>query len=590
MRMTPTRTYHADWIDGTVLREERRRLMHLLERSRGRHEMQRVLTALDEACRTGRSLSAMLLHGDRIVGCLLAVREIRREQPASATAPPYDLVRIEDFAVEPRHRHGASLLLLRLAAVYRERGDLDALPVHLRCTPRDGAALLVRRIWTRLGFLATTSDDPVHGATHSVVLRPAVRTPAARRTQLREHLQNCHEYTSRSGSVTVGVIATRRGWDALEPHWNALVEATPDATVFQTYEFLRSWWSHVGWGNELMLLVALREEGPAAILPLQMDPRHWLGVEFRTVSCLGDPPDSDRPRLLCEPGDTELAGIMARDLLARAPAWDELVLAEQSMTDPFVHALRAQGAAAGLHVRLGALARAPRVRIEGRWEDYLCGRSRALRKSLKRRRRNLDAQGHVDYRCIRADGSDPTPFDHYLEVERASWKQGTGIGALRDAQATALYRETVTRLARACTVEFRFLRLDGRAVAATFGVTWRGVWYSLHIAHDRTLDECSPGVLLTAMELEDGFSSRHYRVFDFLSGALTNKTSWATDTVVTRDLHVMRTGPACSTFYLIYFLCKPAVKQLVSRVRNWRSGGSARVHGEGHDRDAAHEG
>ena len=588
--MSSARTYHADWIDGTVLREERRGLSRLLRLCHGREEAERILAVLDAACREGRSLSAMLLHGERIVGCVLAIRHAGRPSSAEDPAPLQEHVDIEAFAVQPGHRSRAALLYLRLAAVYREQDDLKALPLYLRCTPRESASLLARRIWRRLGFIAMASDDPLHRTTHPVVLRPTVPTLPARRTQLRTYLQNCRDHTSRSGMVTVGLIATRRGWDLLEPHWNRLVEATPDATVFQTFEFLRSWWNHAGWGNELMLLVALREERPAAILPLQMDPRHWLGAEFRTVSFLGDPPDSDRPRLLCEPGDTELAGIMARDLLARAPIWDELVLAEQSVTDPFVRALEAQGTAAGLHVRFGALAQAPRVCIEGPWDDYLRGRSRALRKSLKRRHQKLEAQGHVDYCCIRADQGDSAPFEQYLAVERASWKHGTGIGALRDIQATALYREAITRLARACTVEFRFLRVNSRPVAATFGITWHGVWYSLHIAHDRNFDDCSPGVLLTARELEGSFESPRYRVFDFLSGTLTNKTSCATDRVVTRDLHVMRTGPVCSTFYLVYFLFKPAMKRLASHIGNWRSGGVERVHGEGHDRNAARDG
>jgi len=587
--MSSARTYHADWIDGTVLREERRRLRRLLRLCHGRDEAERTLAVLDDACRDGRSVSAMLLYGDRIVGCLLAIRDTGRPSPAEDPAPLREHVHIETFAVESGHRSRAALLYLRLAAVYRERDDLKVLPLHLRCTPRESASLLARRIWQRLGFVAMESDDPLHRTTHPVVLRPTVPTPPARPTELRTFLRSCRVHPSRSGALTVGLIATRRGWDLLEPHWNRLVEATPDATVFQTFEFLRSWWNHVGWGNELMLLVALRGERPAAILPLQMDPRHWLGAEFRTVSFLGDPPDSDRPHLLREPGDTELAGIMARDLLARAPAWDELVLAEQSVTDPFVRALQAQGIAAGLHVGFGDLAQAPRVHIEGRWEDYLRGRSRTLRKSLKRRRQKLESQGHVEYQCVRAEGSDSAPFEQYLAVERASWKHGTGIGALRDIQATALYREAITRPARACTVEFRFLRVNGRPIAATFGIVWRGVWYSLHIAHDRTFDDCSPGVLLTARELEDSFEPARYRVFDFLSGALTNKTSWATDRVVTRDLHVMRTGPVCSSFYLIYFLCKPVMKRLASHIGNWRSRGVERVHGEGHDRNAARD-
>jgi CelD/BcsL family acetyltransferase involved in cellulose biosynthesis len=366
----------------------------------------------------------------------------------------------------------------------------------------------------------------------------------------------------------VGVISTRAGWDALQPHWNGLLEATPGATVFQTFEFQRLWWNHIGWGNGLLFTVALRDDRPVAILPLHIDPRHWLGAEFRTLAFLGDTPESDRPRLLLGPGEDALPAIMAGDLLARADSWDELALAEQAQDDVFVRALYAQLTAAGFHARHGEPSEAPRVVLDGDWTGYLRGRSRALRRTLKRRRLKLERSGHVQYLSVRATAADETPFEQYLRVERASWKHGTHIGVTRDATATSLYREVVSRMAGPFAVEFHFLRRNDRTISATFGITWRDTWYSLQIAHDRACDEWAPGVVLTALELEDAFATRRYRAFDFLSNFLANKTQWANDRIVTRDLHAMRPGPLFSAFYLVYYCWKPALKRAWTRLRH----------------------
>ena len=586
-----TRTYHADWLDAGTLRHQRRRLRRWLQCARGTAQAERILSDLELACRERRSLSAMLLHGPRVVGCLIAMRTGGRaaalDHEAADQGPGPPGIRVRALVTDARHRGRASLLLLRLAALYRERADLQHLPLWLDCTPRETAALLRRRSWRRLGLTPAIVDDPWSAPGHVLELRRAVRFEGSRIPELASQLSQPRSYATHSGKLTVGIITTRRGWDELQPHWNRLVQATPEATVFQTFEFQRLWWNHVGWGNDLMLQVALRGGRPVAILPLQRDPRHWCGAEFRTLSFLGDAPESDRPRLLHEPGDAALPGILAQDLLARTEAWDELALAEQSSAEPFPKALCEALAVRGFHVGHGVPMEAPRVVLDGTWADYLSSRSRALRRGLRRKRQKLTQRGRLDLRIV-ASGEDTGALDEYLAIERASWKHGSTIGVLRDEATTALYREAIARLPASQTVEFRFLRVGDRTIAATFGVVWRDTWYSLHIAHDRGWDDSSPGVLLTALELEDAFRSRRYRVFDFLSGALTNKREWANDRVTTRDLHAMRTGPVCSPFFLVYFVCKPVLVRTLAWLRDWRSRpGSPAPVATGHDVDAS---
>lgn len=568
--MPRTHTYHADWLDDGTLHLERRRLQRWLQRARGPLRAESILHALERACRERRSLSAILLHGDRIVGCLIATRAESRGAGAVHGDPGTSGIRIHALVTHPRHRGRACLLLLRLAALYRERADLQQLPLWLDCTPQETAALHRRRIWRRLGLTPAIVDDPWSVAGHVLELRRAVPFEGCRIPELASQLLQPRSYATPAGTLTIGIITTRRGWDTLQPHWNRLAQATPEATVFQTFEFLRLWWNHVGWGNELLLQVALRGDRPVAILPLQLDPRHWCGAEFRTLSFLGDAPESDRPRLLHEPGDATLPGIMARDLLARADVWDELALAEQSDAEPFAAALCAALAAQGFHVGHGVPKEAPRVVLDGTWPDYLRSRSRALRKGLRRKRQKLEQQGRPRLVTVAVGGDDGHALEEYLAIERASWKNGSTVGVLRDEVTTALYRETIGRLAASHAVEFRLLQVGDRTIAATFGIVWRDAWYSLHIAHDRAWDGCSPGVLLTAMEIEEAFATHRYRVFDFLSGALTNKREWANDRVITRDLHAMRTGPACSAFFLVYFACKPALNRALAWLRNRR--------------------
>ena len=74
------------------------------------------------------------------------------------------------------------------------------------------------------------------------------------------------------------------GFQSLEEEWTRLVEETENATVFQTYEWLFTWWRVFGAAKELYLLV-VRESGRViGIAPLMID----MKGPFRIVEFLGN--------------------------------------------------------------------------------------------------------------------------------------------------------------------------------------------------------------------------------------------------------------------------------------------------------------
>src|SRR5713101_2702780 len=66
---------------------------------------------------------------------------------------------------------------------------------------------------------------------------------------------------------SVKVVRTDAEFDALEPAWNELILQT-DVSVFQTFEWLRTWWTHFGGGFKLHCLVFITDGRIVGIAPM----------------------------------------------------------------------------------------------------------------------------------------------------------------------------------------------------------------------------------------------------------------------------------------------------------------------------------
>jgi len=361
------------------------------------------------------------------------------------------------------------------------------------------------------------------------------------------------------------MIEAEKDWALLEPWWDRLLARTPGATVFQTWAFQRAWWRQCGAGRELWIVVASRDGVPVGILPLQRYPLPVLGLRLRALSFIGFAPESDRPRLLSDPTDRAVPGLVADYLAERRDAWDMLWLAEQAPDDGLVAELARRLVADHWRLWRGEPETAYRVRISGTWSHYLAGRPQALRKNVKRKRARIAQAGDLRLETVATVDAMDAALERYLAVERASWKAGTTLSLAGNAAALAVYRELLAGAAPTDRAMFRFLMLDGETIAATFGLVWQREYYSLHVVHDQRYDACSPGVLLTAAELAACFEEAAVDAFDFLTGMPANKSGWANEEVVSQDFRAIRANLSGRLFHALWLQAKPRVRRTLAQ-------------------------
>lgn len=501
-----------------------------------------------------------LFVGGELVGMLLLYYEAdwRRlfgyfDVPCPPDLQPEECLYVADFVVRREHSRYTVRLLKE---VWTNNHAYHGLPiVGFSARGAFDRWLARRKAFRRLGYdYAGMQRFDLPGPPHEIYL-------------VRFEFNGAPEYrVERQPGLRVEAIKTHAGWASLAPCWDELLHQTPDWTAFQSFEMQRLWWRHFAENSRLLILVARDGERVRAIAPLRIRPRLYWGRPRRQLAFIGDHEEVDRPTILRRGDDREAVAAIFTELAAHRGQWDALMLYEQLPDDAVTAAARQFLTEQRMLIGTTPGPVCPWADLTGTWQAFLDGKSRSFRKGLKRKRERLAEQGAVRFVTSERWPDVRDAFEAYVAVEAQSWKPAQRQGVAKSPVALAYHREMVERLGPLGRVHVRLLLLDEQPIAATFGLLDRGQFLSLHIAHDRRYDEFSPGVLLTAYELEEAYGRGDYARYELLGGFLNNKLTWASEGRETLQIYGYGRGPLFRLHYAWHFKLEPALKRLLRRL------------------------
>jgi hypothetical protein len=127
------------------------------------------------------------------------------------------------------------------------------------------------------------------------------------------------------------------------------------------------------------------------------------------------------------------------------------------------------------------------------YEDYFSQRSSNHRYNSRRRLRNLEKEGEVEFSLF-TDDSDPErlqqAIDEYILVSVYSWKSP-------DSTVSAFIIELIKLAASQGSLRLGILRFNGRAIAAQFWTYTGGVASAIRPNYDESFKSYAPGVILS---------------------------------------------------------------------------------------------
>ena len=323
--------------------------------------------------------------------------------------------------------------------------------------------------------------------------------------------------------LRVEVLRDPEALDAIEHDWNELLR-TSDATVFQSFEWQRTWWRHFGErrrGARLHVVTIRDGSTLVAVAPLWLETSRLLGLapvrRLRWIGC----GDSDYLHLLVARGREEecverVAAVLARD----AGLFDVAVLedtSDRSRTDLLL------GDALSRHgwtVSRVAAQPCPETALLRSWEETIAAFRIHHRREIRRRLRNIERAHRIELEVVSRPEEVDSAIRELMEMHQQRWERDGYWGAFSDPGVMPFHRDVAARLGARGWLFLAFLRVDGHRRAGNYGFSFGDavLTFQTAVRHDPELTPLSPGRVLHALTMQWAIANGRTR-YDFMRGA-----------------------------------------------------------------------
>ena len=329
--------------------------------------------------------------------------------------------------------------------------------------------------------------------------------------------------------------------ERLRPEWDALLGDYPLATVFSTYEWLMSWWRAFG-GDDRLMVLAFRDGASrlVGLAPLAITSRHSFPSSLRVLRMMGDGShDSDNLDFPVRPGFEEAVTQSLLDWMRQnASQWD---LCE-------FHTLP-ENSAIGSLLRLELQKRKWKpvtgsrpqtvVELANTWEEHLKGISAKERGKIGIRGRKLEKKYSVQIRRCGEEAELDAMLQSLFDLHGKHWALRGLPGTLHSPARRKFYGELARLLLTRKRLEFWVLELNGKIVAAQFGLRHNTTVYSLQEGFDPEYASDSVGYVLRSQVMKQVITEG-IRRYDFLGGTDESKMRWGAELKHYQDIDFAR--------------------------------------------------
>lgn len=321
--------------------------------------------------------------------------------------------------------------------------------------------------------------------------------------------------------------------DAHRSVWAELLKRTPEATFFQSLDWLEVYWRHFGQEQQLRVLLVQDRGQVVGIVPLTV---RSIRTRFGRCRILTYPFDDWGSFYgpIAPDGETTLAAALDHVRETRW-GWDLIDLRNLRTAGSDGCATERAMQRAGLSVETFPWDQAAFVNLQQDWTGYFKGRTGKVRRAYRRAERLLADEGRVEYvRCRPAgeqQGDGDARWDLYdtcEEIARKSWQGSSTTGTTLTHDSIRSYlRDTHEAAARGGAADINLVYLNGTPAAFSYNYCYQGWVYSLRIGFDPNLSTNGLGRLLLGRMIQDSMA-RGDRVLDLGVGSLETKKRWLT--------------------------------------------------------------
>ncbi len=362
--------------------------------------------------------------------------------------------------------------------------------------------------------------------------------------------------STRGDHVRVATSLEATGLD--ERSWNGLAGLGTNS-VFQTYQWHRSWWHTYGRRHEPLFLTVADAHATRGVAPLYVEE---TAAGSRVVRFLGDG-RADYCDLLAG-NDAKTVAAMVRGLLDYKH-WDMAELVSIPAESPSVGMLKSVCQAAGLRIMVLDQFVCPTLLVRG---HETAARRLLDKPSLRRRQNYFERNGKLSFRDLTSASEIAPHLDRFFDQHTMRWSGTNTPSLFCDSINRAFYRDLMSRLDGTKWLLFSLIEFDGRPIAFHYGFDYNDavLWYKP--SFDPAFASRSPGLVLVRhlirRALDDG-----RRELDFTIGDEPFKQRFTNVVRKTVKVQIFR-SPALYMYERSRRGVMSAVRRAVTRVRNTR--------------------
>jgi CelD/BcsL family acetyltransferase involved in cellulose biosynthesis len=362
--------------------------------------------------------------------------------------------------------------------------------------------------------------------------------------------------------LTVEMVTTRAGFDALAASWEDLLRAQGEESPFLSPDWYRCCLDAAP-DREIRTLAVRSGATLVGIAPLWLGSIPARGIAARALTFISSSETAQNDLVLAPESRREVLQALLRQFLRARPAdWDAVALGQWPEESPNLQEyarLIEEGHTRSLSATSSAV---PYVPVEGDWESFWSSRSYLFRKSRRGILNRMGRVGDVTVECL-AGVRAGEGFAAYRHVAERSWKHREGL-SLSSRPELARFFESLTEAAgRRGWLMVWVVSLRGEPIAAEYNLASGGRVHALRADYAEEYGSHSPGAYLEYHIIKHLFENG-YREYSTGPGRDTYKARWTEHERINRSITVCRATPRGLALWAVEDIAVPGLRRMRS--------------------------
>jgi CelD/BcsL family acetyltransferase involved in cellulose biosynthesis len=330
-----------------------------------------------------------------------------------------------------------------------------------------------------------------------------------------------------TAALRVAVIDDAAGFAALRSEWRELLASSRADCLFLTWEWLHTWWTHLGQRRRLFIVTVRCGSKLIALAPLTMHraiaPLPMCALEFVGTGSVG----SDYLDFIV---DATYESVTVEALTAFFAAEGFSLRLPSVREDSIVaSAFKEQLCARGWRWRNIAMQVSPFIDLsQHSWESYVGSLGASHRYNFRRRLRNLEKSYAVRFERPDSEGECRMALSHVVNLHLRRWNARGGSDAFHTDSLLAFHRDFSEVARQEGWLRLRVLTLDGQPAGAFYGFRYGDKYSFYQSAFDESFLRQSIGLVTIGLTIKEAIEEGAAE-YDMLHGDESYKFLWASE-------------------------------------------------------------